>query len=125
MIDEKKLIERLKKIKGSNALAMMFIVDVIKEIQKQPKASECLEAYLKAQEQGLLLMLPCKIGDTVYEIIEDDMQNPSRYIGEYAVEDISAKQIKYAGDWIDQDYPGLYYSREAAERALEERGGAL
>ena len=42
MIDEKKLIERFKQLKGPDSLANMFITDVIKEIQNQPQ-KECSE----------------------------------------------------------------------------------
>ena len=37
MIDENKLIERFKQLKGSDSLANMFIKDVIKEIENQPQ----------------------------------------------------------------------------------------
>lgn len=37
MIDEKKLIERFKQLKGSDSLANMFIKDVIRVIEEQPK----------------------------------------------------------------------------------------
>lgn len=40
MIDEKKLIERFKQLKGIDSLANMFISDVIREIKKQPKVGE-------------------------------------------------------------------------------------
>ncbi len=40
MIDEKKLIDRFRKLRGIDSLANMFINDVIKEIKKQPKIGE-------------------------------------------------------------------------------------
>lgn len=40
MIDENKLIERFKQLKGVDSLANMFISDVIREIKRQPKVGE-------------------------------------------------------------------------------------
>lgn len=37
MIDEKKLIERFRKLRGIETLSCMLIRDVIKEIKEQPK----------------------------------------------------------------------------------------
>lgn len=40
MIDEKRLIKRFIQLKGSDSLANMFINDVIREINNQPKIGE-------------------------------------------------------------------------------------
>lgn len=45
-----------------------------------------LKAYRDAEEQGLLLRLPCKVGDTVYNIIPRAKEK-STYVG-YVVERI-------------------------------------
>lgn len=78
------------------------------------------DAYLKAEEQGLFVQLPCKVGDTVYEIIQETVPEPYNYIGEYVVDDVSAKAVFYAGDWIDLADSNLYLTREAAEAKLKE-----
>ncbi len=36
---------------------------------------EELKHYRDLEEQGRLLVLPCKVGDTVYEIIEETVPN--------------------------------------------------
>lgn len=33
-----------------------------------------LNSYKDAEEQGLLLRLPCKVGDTVYSVVKDGLQ---------------------------------------------------
>ena len=43
-------------------------VAVIKNKSKLKEALEKLAAYEEAEEQGLLLRLPCKVGDTIYRI---------------------------------------------------------
>lgn len=70
---------------------------------------------------GLLLVLPCKVGDTVYEILEETVPNHHFYISEHKVQDVSVKAVKYADEWEPYDYENLYFTREEAEAALEKR----
>ncbi|MCI7449040.1 MAG: hypothetical protein MSD68_04865 [Blautia sp.] len=83
------------------------------------KAFEKLATYEDLEEQGLLVRLPCKIGDTVYEIIHDDIPVHIDYICKYTVENISAKTIKFAEEWNPlNSIPNVYFSRDEAEEAL-------
>ena len=76
---------------------------------------------VKADTEGRLLVLPCKVGDTVYEIIEEIVPNRYFYINEWQVQDVSTQSIKYADEWEQYDYENLYFTREGAEAALERR----
>lgn len=69
-------------------------------------------------ENGVVV-LPCKVGDTVYEIIEDTVPTQHCYVEGYEVQDVSVNAVKYAGDWNQFDYPNLYFTKEEAEKALE------
>ena len=82
---------------------------------------EELKRYRDLEEQGRLLVLPCKVGDVVYEIIEETVPNRYFYINEWPVQDVSAKAVKYADEWEQYDYENLYFTREEAEAALERR----
>lgn len=82
---------------------------------------EELQRYKNLEEQGRLLVLPCKVGDVVYEIIEETVPNRYFYINEWPVQDVSAKAVKYADEWEQYDYKNLYFTREGAEAALERR----
>ena len=82
---------------------------------------EELKRYRDLEEQGRLLVLPCKVGDTVYEIIEETVPNRYFYIGEYKVQDASVKGIKYADYWESYDYENLYFTIEEAEAAMKKR----
>ena len=82
---------------------------------------EKLKYYEDLEEQGRLLVLPCKVGDTVYEIIEETVPNRYFYINEWKVQDVSTQSIKYADEWESYDYENLYFTREEAEAALEKR----
>lgn len=76
---------------------------------------------VKADAEGRLLVLPRKVGDTVYEILEETVPNHYFYISEHKVQDVSMKAVKYADEWESYDYENLYFTREEAEAALEKR----
>lgn len=80
---------------------------------------ERLKHYEDLEEQGRLIELPCKPGDTVYEIIEDEIPGYHAYIGKYEVQDVSAKAVKYCDDWVEYNYANLYFSEQEAKEALE------
>lgn len=66
MIDEKKLIKRFKKLKGTDALSNMFITDVIKEIKQQPKVGEwipCSERLPQKACECFLVWLDSRVFD--------------------------------------------------------------
>ena len=81
---------------------------------------EELKRYKDMEEQGRLVVLPCKIGDTVYEIIEETVPNHYFYISEWMVQDVSVKAVRYADEWMPYDYENLHFTREEAEAALED-----
>ena len=82
---------------------------------------EELKRYRDLEEQGRLLVLPCRVGDTVYEILEETVPNHYFYISEHKVQDVSVKAVKYADEWEPYGYENLYFTREEAEAALEKR----
>ena len=82
---------------------------------------EKLKYYEDLEEQGRLAVLPCKVGDTVYEILEETVPNHHFYISEWKVQDVSVKAVKYADEWESYDYENLYFTIEEAEVALEKR----
>lgn len=84
---------------------------------------EELKRYRDLEEQGRLLVLHCKVGDTVYEILEETVPNRYFYIGEYKVQDVSVKAVKYADEWESYNCENLYFTREEAEAALERKRG--
>lgn len=82
---------------------------------------EELKRYRDLEKQGRLLVLPCKVGDTVYEILEETVPNHYFYISEHKVQDVSMKAVKYADEWESYDYENLYFTREEAEAAMKKR----
>lgn len=116
------------------------LLDVILSISR--KLIEELEAYKDAEEQGLLLRLPCKVGDVVYAItspfnlgidMEDELD-----VFECVVESIAfyrngLHQIrlyhkgKFVGWLVRFTDLGktVFLTREEAEKALEDMKGKV
>lgn len=87
---------------------------------KDKQIYEKLREYEDLEEQGLLVRLPCKVGDKVYIIIDDSIPEPHFYIEEYEVQDLSVFEIKFADDWIKYSEQEMFFSREQAEQKLKE-----
>lgn len=84
--------------------------------------------YKKLEERGLLLKLPCKVGDKAYHVIKDHLANPPIYISEHEIQDVSAKAVYFADDWwMIEEMPEMnaFLSKEAAEQALKELSGRV
>lgn len=67
-------MERLTQTSDRGGVAFTFDLDITREpseIKKILKLAERLKDYEDAEEQGLLLRLPCKMGDKVYQISEN------------------------------------------------------
>lgn len=72
-------------------------------------------------ENGTLVFMPCKVGDNFWWIF-------NKYSGEYEILEEKVKQIRInEGDFYIIDYDGagwylseIYFTKEAAEKALEE-----
>ena len=102
-------------------------------------AIQRLAEYEDAEEQGLLVRLPCKLGGAVYVIHKGDYKhNWKPYVNEKCVVEINHKCDRYGKDieWelvlysiingtrtrhrISNVGKAVYLTREAAEKALEE-----
>lgn len=80
-----------------------------------------LKEYEDMEEQGLLLKLPCKVGDMAYHVIEDALAVPPIYISEHEITDVSANAVQFADDWWTfEEMPRLnaFLTKAEAEEAL-------
>ena len=84
---------------------------------------EELKRYRDLEEQGRLLVLPCKVGDVVYEIIEETVPNRYFYINEWQVQDVSAKAVKYADEWESYDYEEQKMNIKDYQKGRNDGGG--
>ena len=90
------------------------------EMQYMANASDLevvnrLGTYEDAEEEGRLFVVPCKPGDEIYEIVVDEIPVWNCYVNRFIVQDVSAKQVKYADEWADWDAPYLYTDEKEAE----------
>ena len=87
----------------------------------------------EADKDGRLVVLPCRIGSTVYVLIQDNTifysETNGWYIGEDTIDAI-AKDGFYLGNPEDGDFrpndaigKSVFLTREEAERALQEMEG--
>ena len=91
------------------------------------KVWEKLREYEDLEEQGLLLKLPCKVGDTVYSITRD-------FISEYNIRNficydngniffdwkcVKGIYLNIKGFHIDDIGKTVFLTKEEAEKALE------
>ena len=79
------------------------------------KCIEKLKEYETAEEEGRLVVLPCKVGDAVYKIIyqRDNFDDQP-----YSI--ITTVNFKY--EMIDQIGKTVFLTREEAEKALKRMG---
>lgn len=67
---------------------------------------------MKADRDGRVLILPCKVGDTVYRLQYIE-QTPGRFT-------VGIVPIKFALIWLEAFGETVFLSREEAEKALQE-----
>lgn len=70
---------------------------------------------MKADRDGRVLILPCKVGDTVYRLQYIE-QTPGRFT-------VGIVPIKFALIWLEAFGETVFLSREEAEKALQEMEG--
>ncbi len=84
-----------------------------------------LAEYEDAEEQGLLLRLPCKVGDTVYLVDFEEKAYDEATVWSIEIDTkdnrILINSDYEVGTWAEDGY--LFYSREDAEQALKQMKG--
>ena len=76
-----------------------------------------LKPYRDADEEGLLVILPCKVGDTVYRITRH-LVDVSGYRMEWELETI-IEAVKFRIEMTNAIGKTVFLSRETAEAALK------
>ena len=99
----------------------------IKELEsKVAKLEEELKAYRDAEEQGLLLRLPCKVGDTVYWLTNFYGFNNNYSVTEEVVNEIQITEDDFvivmstAGVKYGRIGENVFPTKEEAEQKLAE-----
>lgn len=79
------------------------------------KFEEKLCAYEDAEEQGLLVRLPCKVGDTVYRIWK--VEGRESVIATHRFDTVA-----HIVEWLPKFGKTVFLTREEAEAALAKEG---
>ena len=75
-----------------------------------------LRELAEADKEGRLVVLPCKVGDTVYRLFVGNPDNP--VIATLKINTVP-EAVKLIGKMGMHKYIGTFLTREAAEKALE------
>lgn len=137
---QRKVWERLKEYEDTErrpeevqALNRLFdyALTESRTLQEQLALIERLRELAEADKDGRLAVLPCKIGGTVYLLLQDDVKHNPETCGWYISEDrvgAIAEGGFYLGDPADDVYvrnveigEEVFLTREEAEKALEGR----
>lgn len=137
---QRKVWERLKEYEDTKrrpeevqALNRLFdyALTESRTLQEQLALIERLRELAEADKDGRLAVLPCKIGGTVYLLLQDDVKHNPETCGWYISEDrvgAIAEGGFYLGDPADDVYvrneeigEEVFLACEEAEKALEGR----
>lgn len=116
---EKLLMEMETCIKSNGERDNAFTVSVLK------MASEKLKEYKDAEEQGLLIRLPCKVGDTAYYVHKrgiDEVEVDSFVVNVNIFVNVS---LYVGGERFGKTltpYKTLFFTKKRSRKALEGMG---
>lgn len=129
-----RLTQKLQMIDGTERVSFCFDEDFAKTAQA---LADKLAHYEELEEQGRLVKLPCKVGDTVY-VIEDECKanepeciydscNDCPYCTTYTVSEYKATP-SFMFNLLDEKYKyynlgvNVFLTKPEAEKALAEMG---
>ena len=114
--DEKKGIAGIKVFESENKIPL---VKVLSGEYLYP-AIEKLAAYEDLEEQGLLVRLPCKVGDTMYDIVGKPLRIVEHKVDAFHIDKKGFHLQIINGVLEKKQEAKVYFSREEAEKKLEE-----
>lgn len=77
--------------------------------------------YENAEEQGLLVRLPCKVGDTMYDIVGKPLRIVEHKVDAFHIDKKGFHLQIIDGVLEKKQEAKVYFSREEAEKKMEER----
>ena len=84
------------------------------------KALEKLADYEDLEEQGLLVRLPCKVGDTMYDIVGKPLRIVEHKVDAFHIDKKGFHLQIINGVLEKKQEAKVYFSREEAKKKLEE-----
>ena len=93
-----------------------YALEESKTLTEQLALLNRLRELAEADKDGRLVVLPCKVGDTVYRLFAGNPDNP--VIATLKINTV-AEAVKLIGKMGMHKYIGTFLTREEAEKALE------
>lgn len=81
---------------------------------------EELKSFKEAEEQGLLVRLPCKVGDTMYDIVGKPLRIVEHKVDAFHIDKKGFHLQIINGVLEKKQEAKVYFSREEAKKKLEE-----
>ena len=91
------------------------------ELAKLAIMQKELKEYKDLEEQGLLVRLPCKVGDTVYDIVGRPLKIVEHKVDAFHIDKKGFHLQIINGVLEKKQEAKVYFSREEAEKKMEER----
>lgn len=112
------ILELIKALTGVGDYAVFNACENgIKAMKSDAELRERLKEYEDLEEQGLLVKLPCRVGDTVHAIINGAIV--SDVVDRIEINESCQKVSTKKHSWLC-DLSKIYHTAEAAEKALED-----
>lgn len=89
------------------------------EHEQLAKWLEELKSYKDLEEQGLLVRLPCKVGDTMYDIVGKPLRIVEHKVDAFHIDKKGFHLQIINGVLEKKQEAKVYFSREEAEKKLE------
>ncbi len=114
---QKKVWERLKEYEdaGLSPQACRQSREIEKQLDSYDFSVKKMLEFIKADKDGRVVILPCKMGDTVYYVSPTSVRRTDDIV-----------PIKFLNHWFEEFGKTVFVTREEAEKALagkEPRGG--
>lgn len=121
-------MERLTQTSNSGGVAFTFDLDITcqpSEARKILNLATKLKEYEDLEEQGLLLRLPCKVGDTVYYINPNENTINELVVYSFDIRPLQHFACDYMGARLNFNQFGktVFLTKSEAEAKLKELRG--
>lgn len=93
-----------------------YALEESKTLTEQLELLKRLRELAEADREGRLVVLPCKVGDTVYRIFNPPSREP-------VISAHTLMSVDYIVRWIDKFGKTVFLTREEAEKALKTKEG--
>lgn len=113
-----------EKFDSNDSVENYMKANCIKCAEEHEQLAEWLEelkSYKDAKEHGLLVRLPCKVGDTVYDIVGRPLKIVEHKVDAFHIDKKGFHLQIINGVLEKKQEAKVYFSREEAEKKMEER----